>query len=140
MEFKDRKLLNNLSYKLMTEAILKIDELGLRQTAIIPFCIMMLETTLTVLNQSKVHNEQFRKDNPENLVDEALVQTLTMFSVAFGIEVERFVEHGRKNKDEISKEVDEFLKNLPKKGENNETDTRRDSKSGEGSKESDQGS
>lgn len=114
MEFHHRKQLLNLSYKLMTEATLKIDEIGLKATAVIPFCIMMLETTLKVLNQSKAHNPDFAKDNPEDLVDVAIEQVLRMFSMSFGKEIQE-----KKSKEDIKKEVNDFLsKNKLDWGEN----------------------
>ena len=145
MNEEHRRKLNNLSLELVTKAALAIDDLGLKPTIIIPFCIMMLENTIKILNQSKEHNLEFAKNYPENIVDLAISQCLSMFSQTFGVEcVLTSVNSSmhridkKMDKKEIEKEVDEFLKNLPKRGEHD--NTKRNNTGTDGSKEGDKNS
>jgi len=116
MDSGKQQELKLLSFKLVAEASLKLKEVGLKTSAIIPFVVTMLETTLDVLIQAKATNPDLAKESPEDFVDSAIVQILTMFSQSFGREIETYLEKDRKSKEEISRQVDEFLKNLPKKG------------------------
>lgn len=122
MDSDIQKLLSTLSFKLVAEATLKIQELGLKTSAIIPFIILMLETVLSILENNKRDNIAFAKNNPEDFVDSAIAQVLTMFSLAFGKEMLAYVDHEKKSEEEIKKEVDDFLsKNKLDWGDNERT-------------------
>jgi len=120
MDIRKQRKLKNLSYKLMTEAALKIEDLEMSATAIIPFCVMMLETTLEIMSQSRKSSESFAKNCPETFIDDAMEMVLVMFKVKFGKEIIAYQEKEAMSREQIRKEVDEFLKNLPKKGEKDE--------------------
>ena len=107
---EEMKELTHLSLKHHSEATLLIAKLEMRPTMIIPYCVMLLETSIKFFRDGQRLNEAFRESYPDDPLDEARKFVTKMFEIEFG---KGFKLH--KSPADITAMVSDMLKESHKK-------------------------